>query len=98
MNNEKNCPICYEEYCNGTGPKDSILNHDIDENDCTHWFCTNCIRNFYENDINKCPICRRCIYELVWYLCIMMKCGFQITSQITSLIKFVFYNFFIKNN
>ena len=25
MNNEKNCPICYEEYCNGTGPKDSIL-------------------------------------------------------------------------
>ena len=65
MDNETNCPICYEEFCNGTGPKDSVLNHDIDENNCVHWFCTDCLRKFYENNINKCPICRRCIYELV---------------------------------
>jgi len=67
MENDNNCSICYEEYSREKGIlKDGNENHDINcKTNCKHWFCNECLRNFYENEIHKCPFCRDCICELV---------------------------------
>jgi len=65
MENDKNCPICLEEYSRDNYIlKDSNDNHEI-ESDCKHWFCIHCLRKMFEHRIFNCPICRENIIRLV---------------------------------
>ena len=76
MENDKNCPICLEEYSRDNYIlKDSNDNHEI-ESDCKHWFCIHCLKQLYTimkqkqcptcKYNNPCPICRNDITELLF--------------------------------
>jgi len=65
MEDDKYCPICYEEYSREKLIlKDSCYNNEI-ESDCKHWFCTWCLTKMYLKNINECPLCRIDISELI---------------------------------
>lgn len=65
MENDTQCPICYEDYSRENGIlKDSCQNHEIESN-CKHWFCCICLISMYNKRIYECPLCREDIYELI---------------------------------
>jgi hypothetical protein len=74
-----NCSICKnnenendKNYKNDeTNENDkNYKNDETNENDesdkCIHAICTDCLKIFYENNRNICPLCEKCIYELLW--------------------------------
>lgn len=68
MEEDKSCPICFEEYSRENFIlKDGNLNHTFDSNSkCIHWFCVSCLENMFLSRIFNCPICRDDITDLVY--------------------------------
>jgi len=75
---EKNCPICFEEY--GEREDGTFLYQEGKDNStfadkCKHYFCDKCIKKFSKCDcgcgkIKKtgCPLCREDWTEYIYYL------------------------------
>lgn len=56
IQNVERCPICLKEL-----EEDDNLRFKV----CTHILCIECGNGLIRNHINKCPVCRRNIYERV---------------------------------
>ena len=48
------CTICLEDF---------IQDENINETNCGHFFHENCMEKILNNNIKKCPVCRRNLYE-----------------------------------
>lgn len=73
---EESCGICYNPM-----NKPIVLN-------CSHKFCFNCVDNFDEYNITKCPMCRADIYLKKDSIeTVMVQCKCSRKTAITELIK-----------